>query len=146
MTGFMILGLTALAALSALLFCYRLADSNLRATSALASARAVVEQIRTLDYGALGQPTLPVDVPSSAAGVLTAGAWNSRLEDIHNTPGNTADDLQLSLRPELTRVVGEDGTDRTQVILRFRWEETALLRRRMREDALVLVVAPVPAY
>jgi len=141
----MVLGSASLAALAAMLFSYRTADSNLRAQAALANARAVAEQILTLDQGRLGGTTLPVDLPSSSVGALTVNEWNARTDDIRGTPGYAADDLVMSLRPEVVQPDSASGFSCAQVIVRYRWSENSFFAPRTHEDAFTLVLSDVSA-
>lgn len=146
MLGFVIMGTAALAALSALLFGWRVADANLRALSAMEAARSVSEQILTLDFDTLGGVALPVDVPSSTLGSLTVGVWNNRTDDIHNTPSNLADDLVLSIKPEVRMSSDDNPVKCVQVIVRFSWEENSFFAKRTREDAITIVRSPLTNY
>ncbi len=146
MIGFLIIGMAALSALSAILFSWRLADSNMRAVTAMETARSIAEQILVLDYDALTLASLPVDVPSSPDGSLMVGAWNSRTDDVHNTPANTADDLILSIMPKITMSDDASGVRCAQIIVRYSWEEHSFFTPRTREDSITLIRSPVSAY
>lgn len=147
MIGFMIIGTSSLAALAGLLFSFRTSDANLRSLTALAQARSVVEKAVTLDYRTLGgEPTLPIDVPSSTVGTLLVDAWNDRRDDVHGTPTDPSDDLVFSIRPEVTQTNLATGMACSQVIVRYRWQDHSLFRPRTRENALTVVVAQVPTY
>jgi prepilin-type N-terminal cleavage/methylation domain-containing protein len=145
MLALMIVGTACLAALSALLFSYRTATSNLRAQAALANARAVAEQILTLDQGSLAGDELPVDVPSSMVGFLVAKDWNERREDIHGTPGNVDDDLTMAIWPEVVQPDPEGGFLCAQVIIRYRWTDDSFFTPRTREDAFTVLLSDVSA-
>jgi prepilin-type N-terminal cleavage/methylation domain-containing protein len=140
-----IAGTAALGALSALMFAYRMSDANLRQVTALAAARAVAEQISTLDFTTLAGTTLPVDIPSSSGGTLTVNTWNDRTFNMHGTAA-TSDDLVLSLRPEITRSNASTLFSCAQIIVRFRWQETAFFSPRTREDSVTLVMSEVATY
>jgi prepilin-type N-terminal cleavage/methylation domain-containing protein len=141
-----IVGTSALGALAALMLSFRVSDSNLRALAALANAKAVTEQILTLDFDTLGGNTLPVDVPSSSVGSLTVDQWNDRRDDIHGTTGTTNDDLVMSIRPEITQSNLTSGFGCTQVVVRFRWEENSFFATNQREDSITVVKSTVPTY
>jgi prepilin-type N-terminal cleavage/methylation domain-containing protein len=143
MLAMMVLGTSSLAALAAMLFSYRTADSNLRADSALANARAVAEQILTLDQGSLASSALPVDVPSNPSGSLTVNEWNERIDDIHGTPESPDDDLKMSLRPEVVQPDSAGGFLCAQVIIHYRWTENSFFASRTREDAITVVLSDV---
>ncbi len=145
--SFIVIGTTGLAALAAMLFAYRRSEANLRELGAFSAARAIAEQISTLDYETLGGSTLPVDIPSSAVGTLATNSWdNVRREDIHSTPDRVDDDLVINFRPEVTQSDDTTLFGCTQVVLRFRWQENAFFASRTREDSLTLVVAKVNSY
>lgn len=146
MIGFMVMGMAALSALSAILFSWRIADSNLRSLAATETARSVAEQILVLDFDDLALASLPVDVPSNPGGSLTVGAWNSRSDDMHNTPDSTSDDLIMAIRPEITMSDDSSGVRCAQIIVRFSWEEHSFFTARTREDAITLIRSPVSAY
>jgi prepilin-type N-terminal cleavage/methylation domain-containing protein len=145
MISLLLLGGAAFAGLSAMLFGYRRSEATLRELGALACARAVLEQIAALDFDTLAGTTLPVDIPSSSTGSLTVNTWNNRSEDIHGTT-STADDLQLSIRPEVTRSNSSTLFSCAQIIVRYRWTETAFFSSRTREESLTLVASQLEAY
>jgi prepilin-type N-terminal cleavage/methylation domain-containing protein len=140
-----IVGTAAMGSLSALLFAYRMSEANLRQVTALAAARSVAEQISTLDFETLSGTTLPIDLPSSSTGTLTVNDWNNRTVNFHATT-STADDLVLSLRPEVTRSNSSTLFSCAQIIVRFRWQETAFFSPRTREDSITLVKSEVATY
>lgn len=146
MMGVLVIGTAALAALAALLFSFRLADSNLRSLTALSAARSVMEQIVALDYTTLSGTTLPVDIPSIANGSMSVSSWNNRTVDIHATPTLSSDDLVLSIWPEVTQSNPNTLFACTQVIVHYRWDETAFFKRRTREDSLTYVTSAVNSY
>lgn len=140
-----LIGTASLGALSGIMFIYRVSDANLRQLGAVAAARAVAEQVATLDFDTLDDATLPVDIPSSSVGSLTANAWNDRTDNIHGT-SRTDDDLSLSLRPEITLSDSSTLFSCAQIIIRFRWVENAFFRPRTREDSLTLVMSKAESY
>jgi len=141
-----VVGTAALAGLAAMLFTYRQSDANLRQLGAMAAARAVAEQISTLDFDTLSNTTLPVDIPSSSTGSLTVNAWNARTDDIHGTPTNTSDDLVMSLRPEITLSDTSTLFACAQIIVRYRWQENSFFATHQREDSVTLVMSQVESY
>jgi type II secretory pathway pseudopilin PulG len=144
--GFFVIGTACMAGLSGLLFAYRNSDSNLCALTAASAVRSVGEQLVSVDYATLFGPTLPVDVPSNPGGMLTVDAWNERADDVHNTPANPNDDLRLSIRPRITRVVESNGLDYAQVVLSYRWVDSSFFVPRIREDRYTMIVAPVASF
>ena len=146
MIGFVIIGTAAMAALSGILFSWRLADSNLRALGAMETARAVAEQVITLDFETLAGVTLPIDVPSNPSGSMNVGVWNNRTDDIHNTPGVTADDLIMSFKPQFAFSNDESGVRCAQIVIRYSWEEHSFFSSRTREGAITLIRSPISAY
>lgn len=146
MLSLVLVGTSALAGLSAMMFAYRVADANLRALGALSAARAVAEQMATLDFDTLAGNTLPVDIPTSATGTLTKNTWNVRREDIHGTPTKISDDLVLSIRPEVVQSNDRTLFSCSQIIVRFRWEENAFFATRTREESLTLVLSKINSY
>lgn len=144
MLAMVVLGMSALAALAGMLFTYRASDANLRALAAWSNARAVAEQIQTLDADTLAKNSLPVDIPSSGVGSLIVNEWNERTDDLHATEGNPADDLALGLRPEVSQTASVTGFTCTQVVLHFRWTENSFFAPRLREDALTVVLSNIP--
>lgn len=146
MLAMVVLGLAALAGLSAMLFSYRTSDANLRALAALTAARTIAEQISTLDFDTLSGSSLPVDLPSSAIGTMTVNAWNERTDDVHGTSAQPEDDLVLSIRPEITLSDPTTLFSCAQVVVRYRWQETTFFTPRTREDALTFVLSPAESY
>lgn len=141
-----VVGTAALAGLAAMIFTYRLSDANLRQLGANAAARAVAEQISTLDFDTLSNASLPVDIPSSATGSLTVNTWNARTDDIHGTASKTSDDLVMSLRPEITLSNSSTLFSCAQIIVRYRWEENSFFATHLREDSITLVMSQVESY
>jgi hypothetical protein len=141
MVGMFIIGTAALAGLSGLLFSLRLSHSNLNGLVAHSTAVSVAEQIRALGFGGLAADPLPVDIPSIPAGSLTLDVWNDRTEDINDTPSLASDDLQMSIRPEITRGTTEDGVEIAQVIVRYRWVDRSFFTARTREESLTFLLS-----
>lgn len=146
MVSILVLGTTALASMSALLFSYRMADSNLRSIGAAAAAQSLAEQVLVLDYTTLSQDTWPIDLPSSAIGSVNVGEWNPRTDDIHNTPDESSDDLVMSFRPEIAQSDPSSGFLCSQVIIHYQWQEHSFFNERTREDSITIVVSNVPSY
>ena len=147
MMGLLVVTLTALAALSALMFSWRLADANLRSITAMAAAKSVAEQLIALPYDQLFESSLNVDVPSSTVGSLNTRAWNDRTDDIHNTPTKTSDDLVMSINPEVTHVQDEaSGVDFAQIVISYRWEQSSFFATRTRADYLTMVISKVSSF
>lgn len=146
MLGMVIIGTTALATLSALLFTWRVADSNLRALNAMEAGRSIAEQVMTLDFTTLGGSTLPVDLPSLPNGSLVVGSWNNRTDDIHNTPANPHDDFAISIKPEVAVSDDSSGVRCAQIVIHYSWEERSFFARRTREDSVTIVRSPIAAF
>lgn len=144
--SFFVVCTTCLAGLSGLLFVYRVGDSNLRALSAASAVRSVGEQLVSVDYATLFGPSLPVDVPSNPGGSLLVETWNERTDDVHNTPDNPKDDLQLKIKPTVTRVRDANGLDYAQVVFSYQWIDSSFFVPRVREDLYTMIVAPVSSF
>jgi len=124
----------------------RTADSNLLALEAASAARSVAEQLQSVDYLTLFSTELPADVPSSPGGSLNVDTWNSRTEDFRHTPNNPHDDLQLRLKPFVTRVTQADGLDYAQVVIQFEWLDSSFFVPRTRADTFTMLMAPISTY
>ena len=146
MLGLTIAGTAALGGLAGMLFCLRMADSNLRALTAASAVRSVGEQLLTIDYASLFAADLPVDVPSNPGGSLQTNVWNTRVDDPNETPANPNDDLQMRIRPTITRIHDADGLDYAQVVISYEWIDSSYFVPRTRSDSLTMIVAPVSSF
>jgi hypothetical protein len=141
-----VVGTACLAGLAGMLMSLRTADSNLLALQAASAVRSVSEQLLAVNYRALFETELPVDVPSHPSGVLTVDSWNSRTDDFQHTPDNAKDDLQLRIKPVVTRITKTDGLDYAQVVLQYEWIDSSFFAPRTRSDTFTTLVAPVSSY
>jgi prepilin-type N-terminal cleavage/methylation domain-containing protein len=142
-----VLGASAcFAGLAGLLTSLRTADSNLLSLQAASAVRSVSEQMLSVDYLSLFSANLPVDVPSQPGGSLKAGDWNSRTDDFRHTPDNPNDDLQLRIRPSVTRIIQADGVDFAQVVLQYEWQDSTFFAARTRSDTFTMLVTSVSSY
>jgi len=141
-----VLGMTCLAALAGMLFSLRVAESNLLALTAANQVRAVAEQLQSVDYASLFSRSLPVDIPNSPTGSLTVEAWNDRVDDVHNTPANPRDDLQLSIRPTVTRITEANGVDYALVVLDYQWKDHLFFATRTRAGSFAFILSRMSIY
>lgn len=141
-----VIGTTALAALSALLFSWRVSNANLCTLLAHATATSVAEEIQALGFSGLDPHVLPIDVPSVPGGSLNVGVWNNRTEDFRNTPANPADDLKISIKPEFVTGVAAGSLEIAQVIVRYRWTERSFLAERTREESITFAMTSASAF
>jgi type II secretory pathway pseudopilin PulG len=139
-------GTACLAGLAGMLMALRTADSNLLSLQAAAAVRSVSEQLIAVNYLALFETELSADVPSNPGGTLTADIWNSRTDDFHHTPDNPRDDLQLKIKPSVTRITQTDGLDYAQIVLHYEWLDSSFFAPRTRSDTFTTLVAPISSF
>lgn len=145
MMGMFVMGMACMAGLSAMLFCYRASDSNLRTIAATATAQSIAEQIATLDYESLANNPLPVDVPAIPSGTIAPGVWVTRTDDIHNTPSVTTDDLVMSIRIQVVKTTAA-GFKCAQVIIDYTWQDTSFFAPRTRTGTMTMVRSSIGKF
>lgn len=121
MIGFAVLTIVSGSILAGLLQGRRLADQNLCAETAFATAQSYLEELKAISYNELTTSSF-----ASVRGGLTNNSTAVRLIDMRGTPGISSDDLRVELTPSVAASPSLGATRPVvarNIVLTYRWRK-----------------------
>lgn len=126
----MILAVMAVAIGSACLFARRSAEGAVAENTALNTAQAYMEQLKTFTYSALmasvNDPTVPLQTMAglTTTDYLTQNAWTTKTIVMRrDASGNVLQSLDVEIRPVLSDAASGTGREIVGIQIFYRWKD-----------------------